>query len=138
MRCQTKVFGLSYRPVRINHAYWQCIRIHVTDAFVGIEGDIEPAVPLAEEEMFGAGKAPPVTTDEHIGGTSESSLQDHAGEVIEELGDPSTEGLSLIMKLGLGGILVAACYAWVRAHSPRSSKSNSGRHGAYEKSGSLA
>lgn len=46
----------------------------------------------------------------------------------------STEDLSLITKFGIFGIIVAACYAFVRSRSPRRT-TLAGRHGAYEKGG---
>ncbi|KAK5124020.1 Peptidyl-prolyl cis-trans isomerase B [Meristemomyces frigidus] len=103
----------------------------------GIPGTVEPAVPLDEEETVGAGKAAPPAPldDDHIGGTSKSPLQDHASEVVAELADSSAQGLSLLMKLGLAGTILAACYGFVRAHSPRSSRVPAGRHGTYEKGG---
>lgn len=105
---------------------------------LGLEGTIGAAVPLTGDETSGSGKTPPPQLQDNIGGTSKSPLQDHESEIIAELGETSSQGLGLFVKLGLGALLVAACYAWFRAHSPRPSKSNSGRHGAYEKSGSLA
>lgn len=95
-------------------------------------------MPLNEDEVVGAIKAPhpPSQLDDNIGGTDKTPLQDHASEVVAELGNgASEEGLSLFMKLGLAGVIVAACYGFVRAHSPRSSRVAAGRHGAYEKTG---
>jgi len=83
---------------------------------------------------MGTAKAPPPQVEDHIGETSKSPLNDHESEVIAEFGEPSAEGLSLFMKLGLAGIILAACYAWIRVHSPRNSRVSAGRHGAYEKS----
>ncbi|KAK3063911.1 Peptidyl-prolyl cis-trans isomerase B, partial [Teratosphaeriaceae sp. CCFEE 6253] len=69
----------------------------------GLEGTVEPAVPLTEDETWRTIKTPPPQLEENIGETSESSLQDHEGEVIAELGDVSADpGLSLLVKLGLG------------------------------------
>jgi len=82
----------------------------------------------------GAGKAPPPLVDDPVGETPKSPLHDHAGEVIAELGDPSARGLSLVVKLGLAGVIVAACYAWISAHAPRATRP-AGWHGAYEMGG---
>lgn len=96
------------------------------------------AVPLDEEETP-AKAQPQLKLEDNIGGTDKSPLQDHESEIAAELDQSAAaEGLSLLMKLGLGAVLIAGCYAWIRARSPRSSRSNSGRHGAYEKAGSLA
>ena len=104
------------------------------ELLLGYPGTAEPAVPLNEEEPIA--KAPPPQLEDHIGETSKTPLNDHESEVIAEFGEPaSVEGLSLFMKLGLAGIILAACYAWVRAHNPRSSRASAGRHGAYEKGG---
>lgn len=92
-------------------------------------------MPLDEEETMGAGKTPPPQLEESIGETLKTPLQDHASEVIAEFGEHSEQGLSLLMKLGLGGLVLAACYGFVRAHSPRTSRVPAGRHGAYEKGG---
>ena len=48
--------------------------------------------------------------------------------------DLSTEGLSLMTKLICLAFVVAVCYGYVRAHSPRRTVP-AGRHGAYEKGG---
>ncbi|KAK1026359.1 Peptidyl-prolyl cis-trans isomerase B [Friedmanniomyces endolithicus] len=107
----------------------------------GLEGSAEAAVPLSEEETFRTGKTsppPPSHLEDNIGGTSKSPLQDHESEIVAELGEITNQGLSLLLKLGLGALLIAGWYGWVRAHSLRSSRTNVGRHGAYEKSGSLA
>lgn len=92
------------------------------------------AVPLDEEERV-AKAQPPVQIEDNIGGTDKSPLQDHESEIAAELEDTAAAvaGLSLLVKLGLAALLLAACYGWVRARSPKSSRSNSGRHGAYEK-----
>jgi len=105
----------------------------------GYEGTAEPVAALDEEETFHAAKAPTpaVIEDEHVGETTKSALQDHVGEVIAELGDPAAQGLSLYVKLGMGGLILAACYGWVRAHGPRAGRVPAGRHGAYEKSGQV-
>ena len=89
----------------------------------GYEGSLEPVAPLPEEELFGAGKASPSPlprVDDSVGETPTTPLQDHAGEVLAELGELSkAQGLSLFVKLGLAGVILAACYGWIRAHSPR-------------------
>jgi hypothetical protein len=108
----------------------------------GLEGSAEPVVPLNEEEMVlgsGSGKPPqpPVRQDEHIGETSQSALHDHEGEVAHETGKTSANDadLSLITKLAIAGVILAACYGFVRAYSPRKGNMQAGRHGAYEKAG---
>jgi hypothetical protein len=43
----------------------------------------------------------------------------------------SSEDLSMMTKFIIFGLIIAACYGYVRAHSPR--RTPAGRHGAYEK-----
>lgn len=64
------------------------------------------------------------------GETSESLVRDHAGQVARELG-----GLGWFTKLSLASLILAACYGFVRAYRPRTSRMTAGRHGAYEKAG---
>lgn len=88
--------------------------------------------------MSAAGKAqhPPSLDDKPIGETSKSRLNDHEGEIIEELGSAAAEeDLSLFVKLCIAAVILALCYAFVRAYSPRSRSTVAGRHGAYEKTG---
>ncbi|KAK4898886.1 Peptidyl-prolyl cis-trans isomerase B [Elasticomyces elasticus] len=97
----------------------------------GLEGTLEAVVPLSEEELFGSsGKKMTAQIQDNIGETSKSPLQDHAAESAAELGDSSAGGLSLLVKVGLGALLVAGCYGWVRARGAQSGKPS--------KSGSLA
>ncbi|KAK5681628.1 Peptidyl-prolyl cis-trans isomerase B [Elasticomyces elasticus] len=100
----------------------------------GLEGTLEAVVPLSEEELFGSsGKKVTAQIQDNIGETPKSPLQDHAAEIAAELSDSSAGGLSLLVKLGLGALLVAGCYGWVRARGAQS-----GRPSSYGKSGSLA
>ena len=61
----------------------------------------------------------------------DSSLHEH---LVNPVSDYSTEDLSYVTKFVILAVVVAACYAYVRAHSPRST-GRAGRHGAYEKGG---
>ena len=90
-------------------------------------GTAEPSEPLDEDEVVSK-------VNGAVGETAEDPLHNHEEETIAELGDPSTLGLSIFTKLGVLGIIVAACYAFVRSHSPGRT-SPAGRHGAYEKGG---
>lgn len=90
------------------------------------------AAPLAEEEEI----------KDNVGETPKSPLHSHGEEVEAEAAGlgRDTAGLSPLMKLGLAGLILAACYAWVRSGSGSGSSGagaggvSSGRHGAYEKS----
>ncbi|KAI7182189.1 Peptidyl-prolyl cis-trans isomerase [Hortaea werneckii] len=115
----------------------------------GYPGHAEPAYPLSEDETFtgssseNAAAAAPAAVEgasvpeikDNVGETAKSPLHSHGDEVEAELGR-DTVGLSPLMKLGLAGLILAACYAWVRSGSSLSSGGAgvSGRHGAYEKS----
>ena len=68
---------------------------------------------------MGTVKAPAAQVDANIGGTSKMPLQDHASEMLAELGDATSDGLSLFMKLGLAGAIVAICYGFIRAHGSK-------------------
>ncbi|KAI7342525.1 Peptidyl-prolyl cis-trans isomerase [Hortaea werneckii] len=115
----------------------------------GYPGHAEPAYPLSEDETFtgsslsenaaapaAEGASVPEIKD-NVGETTKSPLHTHGDEVEAQLGR-DTAGLSPLMKLGLAGLILAACYAWVRSGSSSSSSAGaggvSGRHGAYEKS----
>ncbi|KAI7235361.1 Peptidyl-prolyl cis-trans isomerase [Hortaea werneckii] len=111
----------------------------------GYPGHAEPAYPLSEEETFTGsssdmaaapadGASVPEIKD-NVGETSKSPLHSHGDEIEAELGQGSA-GLSPLMKLGLAGLILAACYVWVRVYSSSggSSTASAGRHGAYEKS----
>lgn len=83
-----------------------------------------------------AGGASVPEIKDNVGETSKSPLHSHADEVEAELGQGSA-GLSPLMKLGLAGLILAACYVWVRVYSSGGSSTaaaGAGRHGAYEKS----
>ncbi|KAI6949657.1 Peptidyl-prolyl cis-trans isomerase, partial [Hortaea werneckii] len=116
----------------------------------GFPGHAEPAYPLSEEETFtgsssenAAAVAPadgasvPEIKD-NVGETSKSPLHSHGDEMEAELGQDATAGLSPLMKLGLAGLILAACYVWVRGFgsggSSAAAAAAAGRHGAYEKS----
>jgi hypothetical protein len=98
------------------------------------------AVPVNEE---GSAKGttdnappPPSLDDKPIGETSKSRLNDHEGGAIEELDRiAAEEDLSLFVKLCIAAVILALCYAFVRAYSPRGRSTVAGRHGAYEKTG---
>ncbi|KAI6910471.1 Peptidyl-prolyl cis-trans isomerase [Hortaea werneckii] len=114
----------------------------------GYPGHAEPAYPLSEDETFtgsssgNAAAAAAVPADgasvpeikDNVGETAKSPLHTHGDEVEAELGRDATAGLSPLMKLGLAGLILAACYAWVRGSSSSSGAGVSGSHGAYEKS----
>ena len=69
---------------------------------------------------MGAVKTPAAAqVDANIGGTSKMPLQDHASEMLAELGDATSDGLSLFVKLGLAGAIVAICVGFIRAHGSR-------------------
>lgn len=69
------------------------------------------------------------------GETAEAAPGDVLGQkLMHSLEEPSTQDLSLMTKLVLGAIIVAVCYAFVKAYSPRRT-GPAGRHGAYEKGG---
>merc|ERR1712230_179892 len=114
---------------------------------MGYPGHAEPAYPLSEEEIFTgsssesvAGAVDGVSVPEikdNVGETSKSPLHSHGDEVEAELGQDATAGLSPLMKLGLAGLILAACYVWVRGFGSGGSSAaaaGAGRHGAYEKS----
>ncbi|KAI7507417.1 Peptidyl-prolyl cis-trans isomerase [Hortaea werneckii] len=111
----------------------------------GYPGHAEPAYPLSEEETFTgsssesvAGAVDGVSVPEikdNVGETSKSPLHSHGDEVEAELGPDSSAGLSPLMKLGLAGLILAACYAFVRVYSSgASSAAGVSRQGMYEKS----
>ncbi|KAI7155471.1 Peptidyl-prolyl cis-trans isomerase [Hortaea werneckii] len=113
----------------------------------GYPGHAEPAYPLSEDETFtgsssenaapaAEGASVPEIKD-NVGETAKSPLHSHGDEVEAAGLGRDTAGLTPLMKLGLAGLILAACYAWVRSGSSSSSAgagSVSGRHGAYEKS----
>lgn len=74
-------------------------------------------MPLSAEELFSGGKQSVVdAAKESVGGTEK--LQDHAGEVLNELAETaSNEGLNWAMKLGLASVILAACYGFVKMNS---------------------
>lgn len=122
--------------------------------FLGYPGHAEPAYPLSEDETFTGSSsssentvaAPAAPADgasvpeikDNVGETAKSPLHSHGDEVeAAGLGRDATDtaGLSPLMKLGLAGLILAACYAWVRGSGAGGSlAAGAGRHGAYEKS----
>ena len=98
-----------------------------TDECAGLEGTAEPAVPL-DEFPAASEQAPPVDI---TGEETRMKSQDPI-DVVAQLGETTAaaEGLSLLMKLGLAGLILAACYGFVKANSPRRT-AHAGRHGAY-------
>ncbi|KAI6904590.1 Peptidyl-prolyl cis-trans isomerase [Hortaea werneckii] len=115
----------------------------------GYPGHAEPAYPLSEDETFtgsslsenaaapaAEGASVPEIKDS-VGETTKSPLHTHGDEVeAAGLGRDATAGLSPLMKLGLAGLILAACYAWVRGfgYNSSSAAAAASRHGAYEKS----
>ncbi|KAI6814694.1 Peptidyl-prolyl cis-trans isomerase [Hortaea werneckii] len=117
----------------------------------GYPGHADPAYPLSEDETFtgsslseNAAAVPPPAADgasvpeikDNVGETAKSPLHTHGDEVEAAGLGRDTVGLSPLMKLGLAGLILAACYAWVRGAGSSSAGAGgvSGRHGAYEKS----
>ncbi|KAI7319539.1 Peptidyl-prolyl cis-trans isomerase [Hortaea werneckii] len=116
----------------------------------GYPGHAEPAYPLSEDETFtgsslsenaaaasaaeGVASVPEIK--DNVGETAKSPLHTHGDEVEAARLGRDTAGLSPLMKLGLAGLILAACYAWVRGAGSSSAGAGgvSGRHGAYEKS----
>ena len=98
-------------------------RVRLTQR-VGYEGTAEPAEPLNED---GDDK---IVVDEPMG----APVPDQQAAPLSMPVDLSTEGLTLITKLICLALIVAVCYGYVRAHSPRRT-GPAGRHGAYEKGG---
>lgn len=88
----------------------------------GIEGSAEAIAPLNEDEG----------TTKFEGKVVEQGSEKVAEKVKSVTAVPG-EGLSIITKLALFGVIVGVCYAFVKAYSPR--RSYAGRHGAYEKGG---
>lgn len=74
--------------------------------------------------------APGVDLSEELVATFENLV----GGLEEKTSNLSTEDLSLVIKFGILGVIVAVCYAFVRSRSPRRTPM-AGRHGAYEKGG---
>lgn len=117
---------------------------------LGYPGHAEPAYPLSEDETFtgsslsenaaaasaaeGVASVPEIK--DNVGETAKSPLHTHGDEVEAARLGRDTAGLSPLMKLGLAGLILAACYAWVRGAGSSSAGAGgvSGRHGAYEKS----
>ena len=96
----------------------------------GLEGTAGAAVALSDEETFGGGKSHTAELHDNIGETSKTPLNDHSSEMeADKLEKQSEEGLSLLAKFGFAGLLLAACYGWVRVNSPRGDS----RHGTYSK-----
>ena len=55
-------------------------------------------------------------------------------KAVPQLDSTSEEGLSIVVKLCLAGVILAACYAFIKTCAPRRA-SVAGRSGAYEKVG---
>lgn len=86
---------------------------------VGYNGTAEPREPLNE-----GGEDLPLKVElEHEPLSDTFKVEESK---VEEL---STEGLSLMTKLIILGLILGACYAFIKANSPR--RTPAGRHGAY-------
>lgn len=81
--------------------------------------------------------------DEWAGASVDAPKVDAGGEKVGsgfdkalpvQSGSASEDGLSLVAKLALVGVIVAACVAFVKAYSPQKA-GFAGRSGAYEKAG---
>jgi len=97
----------------------------------GLEGKAGSTVSLDDEWVVvgeGAAAAPAETTvneKEKLASDSEKPVS-HQSESV------SDEGLSLVVKLLLGGVIVAACVAFIKAFATRH---RTGGKGVYEKVG---
>ena len=100
-------------------------------ALLGLEGKAGSTVSLDDEWVIvGAGAAAPAETTvnekEKLASDSEKPVS-HQSE-----GTTSDEGLSLVVKLLLGGVIVAACVVFIKAFATRH---RTGGKGVYEKVG---
>jgi hypothetical protein len=94
---------------------------------LGIEGTAGSNVSLDDEWMDAGVEAPKETAViEKIASGFEKA--------VPQLDSTSEEGLSIVVKLCLAGVIFAACFAFIRTCSPRRS-GVAGRSGAYEKVG---
>jgi hypothetical protein len=88
----------------------------------GYTGTAEPAEPLNE-----GGEVEGLLSGEPLKKAAES-VQNNVVDAVK----PSTGDLSWTMKFFVLALIVAACFVYVKMHSPRRT-GPSGRHGAYEK-----
>lgn len=77
-------------------------------------------------------------TDVGVDGAKETTVTEKLAsdfeKTVPKLDSASEEGLSIVVKLCLAGVIFAACFAFVRTFAPGRAGS-AGRHGAYEKVG---
>ena len=99
-------------------------------ALLGLEGKAGSTVSLDDEwVVVGAGAAAPAETTVN---EKEKLASDSEKPVSHQSESVSDEGLSLVVKLLLGGVVVAACVAFIKAFATRH---RTGGKGVYEKVG---
>jgi len=96
----------------------------------GLEGKAGSTVSLDDEwVVVGEGAAAPAETTVN---EKEKLASDSEKPVSHQSESVSDEGLSLVVKLLLGGVIVAACVAFIKAFATRH---RTGGKGVYEKVG---
>jgi hypothetical protein len=94
---------------------------------LGLEGKAGSTVSL-DDEWEDAGAAAPKET------TVLEKVSSAVEKPVSQATDVSDEGLSLVVKLLLAGVILAACVVFIKAFAGRRTGLSS-RHGAYEKVG---
>jgi len=96
---------------------------------LGLEGTAGSNVSLDDEWVdVGAEAAKETAITEKIASDFEKTVP------VPQLDSASEQGLSIVVKLCLAGVIFAACFAFIKAVAPRRAVV-AGRHGAYEKVG---
>jgi hypothetical protein len=99
----------------------------LTFLLLGLEGTAGSNVSLDDEWIdVGAEAAKATAVTEKIASDFEKT--------VPQLDSASEEGLSIVVKLCLAGVIFAACFAFIKTCAPRRT-GVPGRHGAYEKVG---
>lgn len=99
---------------------------------LGLEGKAGSAVSLDDEWVIvgeGAAASGETTVNEEKGKLASSDSEKPVSHQSESVSD---EGLSLVVKLLLGGVIVAACVAFIKAFA---TSHRTGGKGVYEKVG---
>lgn len=95
---------------------------------LGLEGKAGSTVSLDDEwEIVGVASTSEETT------VNEKLSSEVEKPVVSQSDSKSDEGLSLVVKLLLAGVIVAACVIFIKAYASRQTGLAAGRHGAYEK-----
>ena len=102
-------------------------------ALLGLEGKAGSTVSLDDEWVVVGGGAAAALAETTVNEEKEKlALSDSEKPVSHQSESASDEGLSLVVKLLLGGVIVAACVVFIKAFATRH---RTGGKGVYEKVG---